>query len=800
MKVMGNNVNSINSKALNTLEYNKVINLLKEYAASDMAKTMCMELKPMTDINSIEAAQQETTDALRRVFKKGSVSFSGIHDIRDSIKRLNIGSVLGISELLKVSSLLNVTLRIRNWGRSDDESISDTLTEMFMQLEPLSPLNNEIKKCIVSEEEISDDASPELKQIRRQIRIANDQIHSHLTSMINSSTTRTYLQENVITMRNGRYCIPVKQEYRNQVPGMIHDQSSTGSTLFIEPMSIVKLNNDIKELHIKEQEAIEKIIAVLSSMCAEHSTEIDNNISLLVKLDFIFAKAVLSKELKCSEPHFNTDRIINLKEARHPLLDADKVVPVNIRLGEEFNLLIVTGPNTGGKTVSMKTVGLLQLMGQAGLHIPAMDNSKLGIFDDVFADIGDEQSIEQSLSTFSSHMTTIVDILKHADMNSLVLFDELGAGTDPTEGAALAISILSFLHNMNVRTMATTHYSELKIFALSTKGVENACCEFNVETLRPTYKLLIGIPGKSNAFAISGKLGLPDYIIEDAKNRIDKNDVAFEDVITDLENSKLIIENERTEIEQYKKEIEQLKNELEKKHERLDVNRENILRNANEEAASILQEAKSFADEQIRQINKMSKQGSVKEMEKSRKKLREKLDNSQSKLNLKSVKKSGKKYSPKDFTLGTMVKVLSMNAKGTVSSLPNAKGDLFVQMGILRSQVNINDLEIIEETSNTPKKLQHTNSGSIKMSKSANISTEINLLGMTVDEAIAHLDKYLDDAYLSHLSSVRIVHGKGTGALRNGVHKYLKRCKHVSSFRLGTFGEGDSGVTIVEFK
>lgn len=793
-------MNSINAKALNTLEYNKVINLLEEHASSGMAKEMCRELTPMTDIEAIQAAQRETSDALKRIWKKGSVSFSGIHDIRESVKRLNIGSVLGISELLKVSSLLNVALRVRSWGRSDEDSISDTLTEMFEQIEPLSPLNNEIKKCIISEEEISDEASPELKQIRRQIRVANDQIHSHLTSIISSSTTRTYLQENVITMRNGRYCIPVKQEYRNQVPGMIHDQSSTGSTIFIEPMSIVKLNNDIKELYIKEQEAIEKIIAMLSNMCAEHVTELNDNLSLLVRLDFIFAKAMLSKELKCSEPCFNTDRIINLKEARHPLLDSDRVVPVNIRLGEDFNLLIVTGPNTGGKTVSMKTVGLLQLMGQAGLHIPAMDNSQLGVFRDVFADIGDEQSIEQSLSTFSSHMTTIVNILENADSESLVLFDELGAGTDPTEGAALAISILSFLHNMQVRTMATTHYSELKIFALSTEGVENACCEFNVETLRPTYKLLIGIPGKSNAFAISSKLGLPDYIIDDARKRIDKNDIAFEDVITDLENSKLTIENERIEIEQYKKEIEHLKNELEKKHERLDDNRDKILRNANEEAAAILQEAKAFADEQIRQINKMSKQGSVKEMEKSRKKLREELNNSQSKLNIKTAKKSGKKYSPKDFTLGTMVKVLSMNAKGTVSSLPNAKGDLFVQMGILRSQVNINDLEIIEENDNMPKKLQHTNSGKIKMSKSASISTEINLLGMTVDEALAHLDKYLDDAYLSHLSSVRIVHGKGTGALRNGVHKYLKRCKHVSSFRLGTFGEGDAGVTIVEFK
>lgn len=793
-------MNKINSKALKTLEFCKIKNLLEERASSNMAKQICNQLEPMTNIDSIKFAQTETSDGLQRIWKKGSVSFSGIHDIRDSLKRLDVGSTLGILELLRISSLLNTALRVRNWGRTDEDISSDSLTEMFEQIEPLSNLNNEIKRCIISEEEISDDASPELKHIRRQIKVSNDQIHSQLNSLINSSSGRTYLQENIITMRNGRYCVPVKQEYRNQVPGMIHDQSSTGSTIFVEPMSIVKLNNDIKELYMKEQDAIEKIMAELSNLCAEHSSELSNNLSILVQLDFIFAKALLSKDLKCSEPIFNENRIINLKEARHPLLDSSKVVPVNIRLGDDFNLLIVTGPNTGGKTVSMKTVGLLQLMGQAGLHIPAFEKSELGIFTNIYADIGDEQSIEQSLSTFSSHMTTIVNILKHADRDSLVLFDELGAGTDPTEGAALAISILSFLHNMNVRTMATTHYSELKVFALSTDGVENACCEFDVETLKPTYKLLIGIPGKSNAFAISSKLGLPSFIIDDAKKRIDTNDIAFEDIITDLENSKLTIENERIEIENYKKEIEHLKSELEKKHERLDDHRDKILRDANEEAATILQEAKTFADEQIRQLNKLSKQGSVKEMEKSRKNLREKLNTSQSKLNLKSAKKSDKKYSPKDFTLGTMVKVLSMNTKGTVSSLPNPKGDLYVQMGILRSQVNISDLEIIDEEVTTPKKLHHTNSGKIKMSKSASISTEINLLGMTVDEAIAHLDKYLDDAYLSHLASVRVVHGKGTGALRAGVHKYLKRCKHVASFRLGEFGEGDSGVTIVEFK
>lgn len=791
----------MNSKSLQTLEYNKIINKLADFASSEAAKEICMNLVPMDNLNLIKEAQTATSDALSRLWKKGSISFSGIRDIKASLKRLEIGSTLGTGELLNISSVLKVALRVKNWGRTDDENATDdSLSYMFNGLEPLSKLNNEIERCILSEEEISDDASPELKSIRRQIKLANDQIHSQLNSIINSSSTRTYLQEYVITMRNGRYCIPVKQEYRNQVPGMVHDQSSTGSTVFIEPMSVVKLNNDIKELMIREQNAIEVILSELSNQCCENIDAISENLSILTELDFIFAKAKLSKDLNCCEPEFNKHGIINLKDARHPLIDPKKVVPVNIRLGEDFNLLIVTGPNTGGKTVSLKTTGLLTLMGQAGLHIPAYEGSKLAVFNEVYADIGDEQSIEQNLSTFSSHMTNTVNILNSADDSSLVLFDELGAGTDPTEGAALAISILSFLHNMNVRTMATTHYSELKVFALSASGVENACCEFDVQTLRPTYRLLIGVPGKSNAFAISEKIGLPGFIIEDAKKRIDDNDIAFEDVITDLETSKLIIEKEQQEIENYKKEIEKLKIELEKKHERLDDSRDKILRNANEEAAKILQDAKSFADEQIREINKMAKSGSSKDMEKARGELGKKLNESQSRLTLKSARKPSKQYSPKDFKIGTLVKVLSMNAKGTVSTIPNSKGELFVQMGILRSQVNIKDLEIIEESDTKPKAYSHTNTGKIKMSKSAGISTEINLIGMTVDEAVAHLDKYLDDAYLSHISNVRIVHGKGTGALRKGVHTFLKRCTYVKDYRLASFGEGDSGVTIVEFK
>lgn len=788
----------MNEKVLKTLEFNKIVTQLEEFASSETAKAMCRHLVPSSDIEEIRTNQAQTTDMLRRIFQKGSVSFSGIRDVRASLKRLSVGSVLGMGELLAVSSLLDATNRVKAFSRKlDAEAPEDSLDAFFEALEPLTQLNNELKRCIVSEEEISDDASPGLKNVRRQMQSANERIRSQLNSMVNSQTTRTYLQENVVTMRNGRYCIPVKQEYRGQVPGMIHDQSATGSTLFVEPMAIVKLNNDLKELALKEQEEIEKILSELSNLTAVHISEIEEDFNLLTQLDFIFARASLSRSYKGSEPEFNTNGIINLKQARHPLLDPKKVVPSNIHLGDDFTLLIVTGPNTGGKTVSLKTVGLLTLMGQAGLHIPAFEGSKLAVFEEVYADIGDEQSIEQSLSTFSSHMTNIVSILEKADHHSLVLFDELGAGTDPTEGAALAISILSFLHNMQVRTMATTHYSELKVYALSSEGVENACCEFDVETLRPTYRLLIGIPGKSNAFAISSKLGLPGFIIEDAKKHVTEQDIAFEDLIADLETSRVTIEREREEIENYRAEVEALKKKLEQKQERFDEQKERILREANEKARDILQEAKDYADETIRKFNKGL---SGKEMEQERSKVREKLSATNDKLSYKTKAVSRKTNKAEDFHIGDSVKVLSLNLNGTVSSLPNAKGDLFVQMGILRSQININDLERIDDAVITGPNLTRTSSGRIKMSKTSSISPEINLIGKTVDEALSSLDKYLDDAYLSHLSQVRVVHGKGTGALRQAVHAHLKRLKYVKSYRLGAFGEGDAGVTIVEFK
>ena len=795
----------MNQKVLKTLEYHKIIEKLTEYAASEPGKRLCRELEPSSDFEEIVQAQAETADAVARVRQKGSVSFAGISDIGGSLKRLEIGSSLSIHELLAVSSLLTCAARAKNYGRRQESELpDDSLDEMFRSPEPLTNVNNEITRCIISEEEVADDASPGLRHVRRQMKITGDRVHTQLNAILNSS--RTMLQDPVITMRDGRYCLPVKAEYKSSFQGMVHDQSATGSTLFIEPMAIIKLNNELRELEIREQKEIEMVLAALSMELVPYVETILINLKLLTKLDFIFARAALARHYNCSMPKFNKNGYIHIKDGRHPLLDPKKVVPINVYLGKDFDLLIVTGPNTGGKTVSLKTVGLFTLMGQSGLQIPAFDGSELAVFDEVFADIGDEQSIEQSLSTFSAHMTNIVRILEKADSHSLCLFDELGAGTDPTEGAALAIAVLSFLHNMKCRTMATTHYSELKVYALTTPGVENACCEFDVETLRPTYRLLIGIPGKSNAFAISQKLGLPDFIIQDAKSRLEEGDEAFEDLLASLEESRVTIEKEREEIASYKSEISRLKSRLEQKEERFDERKDKLIRNANEEAQRILREAKETADQTIRQINKLAQSSGVgKELEAERTKLREKLDKVDKNLSLKNEKGPKKTISPKKLKIGDGVKVLTMNLNGTVSSLPNAKGDLYVQMGILRSLVNIKDLELLNEPAISGPgmdlmKKNNTGSGKIKMSKSFSVSPEVNLIGMTVDEAIPVLDKYLDDAYLAHLPKVRVVHGRGTGALKAGVHKHLKKLKYVKEFRLGDFGEGDTGVTIVTFK
>ena len=835
----------MNQKALKTLEYTKIITQLESHAASPLGKSLCRELSPSSDLEEIRTRQAQTTDAVNRVRLKGSVSFSGLREIGGSLKRLEIGSSLSIPELLSISSVLTVASRAKAYGRRDTEDppvftprfpgqkppkqaevaeyVPDSLDPLFQSIEPLTPLNNEIKRCILSEDEIADEASPGLSRVRRSIKAAADHIHTQLNSILNSH--RTYLQDAVITMRDGRYCLPVKAEYKNQVSGMVHDQSATGSTLFIEPMAIVKLNNEIRELEIQEQKEIEAVLASLSNEAAPHIEELRLNMELLAQLDFIFAKAALSRQYRCSAPVFNDKGRIHIKDGRHPLLDPQKVVPINIWLGKNFDLLIVTGPNTGGKTVSLKTVGLFTLMGQAGLHIPAWEGSELAVFDEVFADIGDEQSIEQSLSTFSAHMTNIVSILQQADSRSLCLFDELGAGTDPTEGAALAIAVLSFLHNMKCRTMATTHYSELKVFALTTPGVENACCEFSVETLQPTYRLLIGIPGKSNAFAISKKLGLPDFIIEDAKSHLEAKDESFEDLLASLETSRVTIEKEQEEIRSYKEEIAQLKSRLTQKEERLDERKDKLIRNASEEAQRILREAKETADQTIREINRLASESGVgKELEAQRAKLREQIKKTDDKLAVKA-KGPSQPISPKKLKIGDGVKVLSMNLKGTVSTLPDAKGDLFVQMGILRSRVNIRDLELIREddisatlgdgSSRTyggtaagskakktfsQAKGNGSGSGQIRMSKSFSVGTEVNLIGMTTDEAVPAMEKYLDDAYLAHMPSVRVVHGRGTGALKNACHKRLRQLKYVKDFRLGEFGEGGTGVTIVTFK
>ena len=796
----------MNEKSLRILEYNKIIEMLSSKAHSKAGKLLCDGLKPIDNLNEVISSLQNTDDALKRLLRNGNVSFAGNKDIRQSLLRLKKGSSLNALELLLICDLLEASSRVKSYLKKehpDDED--DSLDKYYAMLEPLTKHSLEIRRCIISEDEIADDASSELKAIRRHIKGTNDKIHSELTRMVNT-TYRTYLQDAVITMRDGRYCIPVKAEYKSNVPGMVHDQSGSQSTFFIDPAAIVNLNNELKQLSIDEEREVGVILAKLSSDLSDHLDEIMTDSEVLTILDFIFAKANLALDMNATRPLYNVFGHVNLKKARHPLLDKNKVVPIDIKLGYDFDLLIITGPNTGGKTVALKTIGLLSLMGQAGLFIPAKDASELSIFDNIYADIGDEQSIEQSLSTFSSHMKNIVEILHEADEKSLCLFDELGAGTDPIEGAALAISVLSDLHARKVRSVATTHYSELKVYALQEEGVENACCEFDVDTLRPTYRLLIGIAGKSNAFAISSKLGLPSYIIDDAKSRISKKDESFEDVLTELENNRVIIENEKAEIEKLKREIELLKKDYENRQKKLLESKDKIIREATEEAREILQDAKNTADTAIRDLMKKENRGDIRSMERNRTKLREKIDNTNSKVSINSSTVNKKKNKPSDFKLGEDVRIISLNMEGIINSLPDSKGNLYVLCGIMRMQAKMDDIEFIDKPDIIVKDMKFKSGDLSKkshqksLSKASSISMEINLLGKMVDEAIAELDKYLDDAYLSHLSSVRIVHGKGTGALRNAVHNYLKNVSYVSSYRLAEYGEGDAGVTIVEFK
>lgn len=787
----------MNKKTFRILEFDKIIEQLAALADSEPGKRLCLRLTPKSDPDKIRLMQKQTSDALARLLRGGSTSFGSNKDIGFITKHLSIGGSLNSEELLLLAGLLENAARVKQYDRSEDQT--DSLSEFFNALEPLTNLSTEVRRCILGPDEFADDASPALKDIRRKINHTQDKIHSQLNSMVNGSL-RTYLMDAVITMRGDRYCLPVKAEYKSHVPGMVHDQSSTGSTFFIEPAAIVDLNNKLKELAIAEKEEISKILLALSAEFMPYAETIGENARLMTRLDFIFAKGRLALEQNATEPDFSDNTCIHIRKGRHPLLNKKTVVPIDIYLGEGFDQLIITGPNTGGKTVSLKTVGLLSLMAQSGLHIPALDRSKMRIFKNVFADIGDEQSIEQSLSTFSSHMTNIVSILQHADSDSLCLFDELCSGTDPTEGAALAISILKKLHKQHVFTMATTHYSELKLYALSADGVENASCEFDVETLSPTYRLLIGIPGKSNAFAISQKLGLSADIIGHAKEQLSNEDQHFEDVLANLEKNRLTIEKEQAEIDAYKKEITELKEQLQKKQEKTDAARERILKEANEEARDILQKAKDVADETIRNFHKYGNATPMKEMEKQRQKVGKEVARKNAKLSIQPQAKPAGTLTAKDLTLGQKVKVHSLGVEGYVTSLPDGKGNLFVQCGIIKSKVNIRDLSLSREEEITIPTRLRSQSSRIKMSKSLSVSTEINLLGMTCDEAISALDKYLDDAYVAHLPSVRIVHGKGTGALRKAVSDHLRRQSYIKSFRLGEFGEGDAGVTIAEFK
>ena len=788
-------IQKMNIKAKQTLEFEKILDMLAEKAVSPAGKEMCLKLTPSSKEEIIESMQTQTADALNRLIRNSSAPFTDKADIGECLEALKKERSLSIPELLRISVLLDTTSALKSYGRSDREN-TDSLTEYFEGLEPLSDVQKELKRCIISEEELSDDASSELKHIRRQIRLFGDRIHSELTQMVNNKY-RSYLQDSVITMREGRYCIPVKAEYKGNVPGLVHDQSASASTYFIEPAAIVELNNRLRELAIEEQREIEAILKALSLECSAHIDELTYNSRTVIKLDFIFAKGRLALDMNATRPVYNTKGIIKLRKARHPLLDKAAAVPIDLRIGEDFNMLIITGPNTGGKTVSLKTAGLLCLMGQAGLHIPAADRSELSLFKEIYADIGDEQSIEQSLSTFSSHMKKIVEILKKADRSSLCLFDELGAGTDPTEGAALAIAILDDLHKRKVTTIATTHYSELKVYALREKGVENACCEFDVETLSPTYRLLIGVPGKSNAFAISKKLGLRDYIIEKAKKQINRQDESLEDVLTRLEDERVTLENIKNEIAEEKDELNRLKEEYNKRNTKLSEQRDRLLRSAKEEAAQILKEAKDTADEAILTFQKS---GSIRQMEEKRDSVRNKLTEVQkNRSDIITPKASRTKNRPEDFKPGSDVRIISMNLKGHVLSAPDRNGKLFVQCGIMKIESNIRDLELIEGTDIGEIK-QKYKAGSYSLSKASSISAEINLIGKTADEAITELDKYLDDACLSHLSTVRIVHGKGTGTLRNAVWHHLKRLSYVSSYRLAEYGEGDAGVTIVNFK
>ncbi|MDO4620491.1 MAG: endonuclease MutS2 [Lachnospiraceae bacterium] len=819
----------MNTKVLHTVEFDKIIDLLTEKADSEPGKKLCRELLPMNSLADIERAQRQTADAAACIFRKGSISFGSNRDFSFTFGALSIGSSLTAPELLHLSSFLNNVQRAQSYGLSEapnqlppivpaaspeDEEGEDSLFDLFDTLCPLPHISSEIRRCIISEEEIADDASSELRRIRRAIGQTNDKVHAQLSKMVNSTHTN-YLQDAVITMRGNRYCIPVKTEYKSQVPGIVHDQSGSGSTLFIEPTAVVELNNTLRELLLQEKKEEERILAEISAQAAAHIFELEANARTMTQLDFIFAKASLAMDMNATRPIMNDRHYIHIRCGRHPLIDPKKVVPIEFSIGDTYDMIIITGPNTGGKTVTLKTAGLFELMGMSGLHIPAADRSELSLFRDIFADIGDEQSIEQSLSTFSSHMTSIVDILRRVDRDCLCLFDELGAGTDPAEGAALAISILNFLHVRKIRTMATTHYTELKVYALRTDGIENASCEFNVDTLQPTYRLIMGIPGKSNAFAISKKLGLPGYIIETAREQLSQETQNFEDLLAELEENRKQAQKEKEEAEAVRLRIQRDEKALRDREKQLDEKRDKIIQKANEQAREILEDAKKKADEAISDMRKLGKTGDMKSMEHTRSALREQISSKNKKLQKKKAPAPKGKLKASDLHVGDKVRINSMGLTGYITSLPDRSGKVGVRCGIMNSKADLTDLSLIHEDAfgNTTQgkasssyslkkafsqKGSSAGSSQVNISRSSGISAELNLLGMTTVDAIQELDKYLDDCRLSHLSSVRIVHGKGTGALRNAVQNYLRKQKWIKSYRAGDFGEGDAGVTIVE--
>ena len=793
------------NKALKTLEFDKILDKLGSYTESADVKKRIYELVPYTDIEEARAAQKETTEAMSTLLKLGSppVNLSA-DNVLGAVKRTERDGVMHTSELISVSRLLYIARRMKSYlGEAADECA--VLHGIEENIITAKQLEDKINSCIVSENEIADDASPELNTIRRKIRNLNGKIRDSLNSMIHSNHYKKFLQDPIVTMRSDRYVIPVKSEYRSEVNGIVHDTSASGATLFIEPMSVVESNNEIRDLQNKEQMEIERILAELSANVAENSHTIFVDYNNVINLDFIFCKGRLSLDMDANEPKLNTEGQIYYKKARHPLIDKNKVVANDIKLGDGYDTLVVTGPNTGGKTVTLKTIGLFSIMAAAGLHLPATDGSEAAIFGSVFADIGDEQSIEQSLSTFSSHMVNIVKILESIDNTSLVLFDELGAGTDPTEGAALAISILEFLRARGVTTVATTHYSELKLFALATDGVENASCEFDVATLQPTYKLLIGVPGKSNAFAISRRLGLDERVIDRANDILSDEDIKFEDVITDLEQNRARARQDADEARRMKNELKDLRRQVEAERIKVKESKSRILDEARREAKILVMDAKDEANAIIRDLEKMRQKGiTTGTFDKKTAKMREKLNKREDSIDAQMARaaKPKKTYAepPKDLKPGTLVKIVDMNQEATVLKEPDKNGNVRVQAGIIKMDVHITNLKKAEQSNTKELADKYARSTRAFESKSKNVSTEVDVRGQTLDEAWMNVEKFLDDCYLAGISPVSIIHGKGTGILRKGIQENLRKHRYVTSYRRGRFGEGEDGVTIVELK